>query len=610
MTSVPLMLLQADALFSGVDAKAMARLLGAMERVDFAPGQSLYQQGEAATALYLLTDGAARLTTQAGHDIGLQPRRCGEEAAAGLPRYACTVTADTALQAWRLPRAALAELARSQAGFGTNALLLLAPYLDGAPQTLQSKPKPDGAQAASAATLLGWTIAVLGPPLVYRLAQTSGLSDQAAVFSAILMAAVLMWVFSLVDEFIPPLLAVVATLFIGLAPPGVALAGFASPGLVTLLGVFALAAVIGASGLSYRTMLWLLTKLPDKPIWQQSALLLAGYVLSTITPSGNSRLALLVPLYRDMVDGLRLPRQGVMATALMAATFSGAMLFSPMLATSKASNITAVGLMPAAMQEQFLGLFWLAAAAVAAVAQTVLHLVAMRWLFRGDNPLPLPKDRIATQLALLGKLTGAEQIALGGFGFFLVGAATVSWHHVQPSLIAGCVLIGLLLSGLFGKQEFRQQLDWPMLFFLLGMDSITKIMGYLGLDTELAAAMSHSFGFIDGRIEWFILAALATTLILRLALPTVAGMLVAAVILMPVALAQGIHPWICVFLTAIFSDIWFLPYQTGVYTQVESQGLTQYFNESRFMVYNHLMNLSRVAVVFLSIPYWKWLGLL
>lgn len=588
----------------------MAKILGMMELVNFAPGQTIYRKGETATGLYLLGEGKVCLTTQAGQLIDLQSRRCGEEAAAGLLQYACTVTAETALQAWRLPQRALIDLSRSQKNFATNALLLLAPYLDGEPCTSPTLSKPGADQTVSPVTLLGWGSTVLAPVLMYLWATASGLSDQAAVFAAILAVSVLMWVFSLVDEFMPPILAVVATLFIGLAPPDVALAGFASPGLMTLLGVFALAAVIGASGLSYRTMLWLLTKIPDKPVWQQSALLVGGYVLSIITPSGNSRLALLVPLYRDMVEGLRLPRQGAMATALMAATFSGAMLFSPMLSTSKTSNITAISLMPEAMREQFLGLFWLAAAAVAAVGQTVLHLMAMRWVFRGENPMPLPRERIVSQLALLGKLTSAEKIALSGFGFFLIGAATVSWHHVQPSLIAGCVLIGLLVSGLFGKDEFRQQLDWPMLFFLLGMDSITKIMGYLGLDTELAAAMSNSFGFINGRIEWFILASLATTLLLRLALPTVAGMLVAAVILMPVAHAQGIHPWICIFLTAIFSDIWFFPYQTGAYTQVLSQGLTSYFNEPRFMIYNHLMNLARLAVVFLSIPYWKWLGLL
>lgn len=608
--ALPLARLQADALFAGAAPGVLARLLGALEPVAFAPDEVLCRRGDPAAALYLIETGAARLTTPTGRELPLQESRCGEEAAAGLAHYACTVTAATPVQAWRLPKSALADLVKARPGFAAEALLSLASHLGGERVDVPAKSGTAQADVVTKAELVGWVSVLVAPPLTYLAGLAVGFDTHAAIFTAILAAAILMWVFSLVDEFIPPLVAVVATLFIGLAPPTVALAGFASPGLMTLLGVFALSATISASGLSYRLMLWMLLKLPDRPVWQQSTLLAGGYLLSPITPSSNSRLSLLLPLYRDMLDGLRLPKRGIAATGLMAATFAGAMLFSPMLSTSKSSNITAISLLPTQVQEEFIGLFWLAAAGVAAIGLTLLHLAAMRWLFPGGNPAPLPKKRMAIQLKLLGPLRGVEKIALGGFAFFLIGAGTVSWHHIQPSWIAGCVLIGLLMSGVFGKQEFRQQLDWPMVFFLLGMDSITRIMSYLGLDTALARAMNDSFSFIHGRIDLFILAALATTLIVRLALPITAGMLVAVIILLPVANAQGIHTWICVFLTALFSDIWFAPYQNSVYTQIISQGLTTQFDVPRFMRYNQLMNLARVAVAFLSIPYWQWLGLI
>jgi di/tricarboxylate transporter len=602
--------LNADPLFSGVSSVLLARLLGAIEEVSFTQGDLLYRRGEPAAFMYLIAEGVVHLSTPSGREICLLTQHCGEESAVGISGYVCTATADSAVRALCIPKGALAELAKEKAEFAADAMLSLTSNIGGEPLELPAKPKAAKTASVSRTEIFGWILLLVLPPLLYLLCLHNGFAQQSAMFLAILAATVLMWVFTLVDEFIPPLVAVVATLFIGLAPSSVALAGFASAGLMTLVGVFALSAAIGSSGLSYRFMLWLLYKLPDRPVWQQSAMLTGGYLLSPITPSGNSRLSLLLPLYKDMLEGLRLPKGGVGATALMAATFSGAMLFSPMLSTSKSSNITAVNFLPLQIQEQFLGLYWLVAALVAATGMTLLHLAATRWLFAAENPAALPKERIATQLRLLGPMSGEERIALAGFVFFLAASGTVSWHHVPPSWIAGCVLIGLLIAGVLGKKEFRQQLDWPMVFFLLGMDGITRIMEHLGLNTVLARVMTEWFGFVAGRFEVFILAALVTTLIIRLALPITSGMLVSTIILLPVAMAQNIHPWLCVFLTALFSDIWFVPYQSSQYMQVVSSGFTAHYNVAGFMRYNHLMNAARVLVAFLSIPYWKWLGLI
>ena len=145
--------------------------------------------------------------------------------------------------------------------------------------------------------------------------------------------------------------------------------------MILLVGVYVLAIAISSSGLSYRFSLWLLIRLPDTPFWHQTALLISGYMLSPIMPSQNARLSLTLPFYRDIVDGLNLPRQGAAATALMASNFSGAMMFSAMLSTSKSANITALTMLPAQLQTQFQGIFWLVSAAVAAVSLSAMQLV-------------------------------------------------------------------------------------------------------------------------------------------------------------------------------------------------------------------------------------------
>jgi DASS family divalent anion:Na+ symporter len=461
------------------------------------------------------------------------------------------------------------------------------------------------------AELFGWSCVLVLPPLVYVLGLASGLGVEAAIFTAMLAAAVLLWVFGVVEEFVPALVVVVAALFIGLAPPNVALAGFSSPSLLLLIGVYALSAVISSSGLSYRLMLRLLLRLPDKPFWHQAVLLVSGYALSPLIPSTNTRLSLLKPLFNDMAAGLKLPLRGPAITALLAAMFGGALLFSPMMATSKSSNIAALNLLPSQVQAEFSGLFWLVAAAAAALFVTIAHLFVVSRLFPTTGEAPLPRQDLEGQLAAMGRLKPSEWVAATGFVFFLGGCATVSWHHVAPAYLAGCVLLGLLLTGTLLRKDFQQQIDWPMIFFLLGMDSMMRIMNHLGLTQALASAAGQIYGFVDGKMALFIIAALVTTLTVRLVLPVTAGMLTSAIILLPVAAAQGVNPWICIFCTAIFSDISFFRHQgTNGILQIHSSGLFGMADERGFIRYHFLMNAARVAAVFASIPWWQWLGLL
>ncbi|NDD29602.1 MAG: hypothetical protein EB084_15195, partial [Proteobacteria bacterium] len=403
-TADALVCLQACPLFASVPLPSLARMLGAMEACAIDAGDALYTEGESAEALFFITSGTVSLVLPSGREMRLAAPHCGEEALGGAPRRLCTARAATRVTAWRISADALSEVAATHKHLATDALLGLFQTVSDEPllTTPQRRPSAPSPSTADLKERIGWICAVLLPLIAGFATFIAGASVPIALFAAIMSVTVTMWVFSLVDEFIPPLVALVAILFTGLAPPLVALGGFANPTLMTLLGVFALSAVMAGSGLTYRLMLRLLRAIPDRPAWQQTALMLGGYALSPITPSGNNRLALMLPLYRDMREGLGLPRGGNAATALMAATFSGAMLFSPMMATSKSSNLVAVGLLPAQTQEQFMGLYWLVAAAVAALTCTALNALALRFIVPAENPAPLDKARLEAQLALRG----------------------------------------------------------------------------------------------------------------------------------------------------------------------------------------------------------------
>lgn len=61
--------------------------------------------------------------------------------------------------------------------------------------------------------VLGWLATIAVPPFAYWVAYHQGLSTQAAVFVGIITAVILLWVFALVDDYIPPLLGMSAAFF-------------------------------------------------------------------------------------------------------------------------------------------------------------------------------------------------------------------------------------------------------------------------------------------------------------------------------------------------------------------------------------------------------------
>ena len=585
----------------------LSRLIGQMDEVTFADGECLTREGDTPDAMYLITTGKAERLRGNEHLAILGANDLAGQEAAGLAQFAHTVRAVSDVRAWRIPKAALVQLCSAVPRLEATLIHSLSGDvgLSKAVVWVPTVHSPD----VPMRTLFGWSLTLALPPILFAASKVSGLSLQASIFIAIFTAVITMWVFSLVDEFVPPFLALVFMLFVGLAPPAVVLSSFASSSMMTLLGVFALAAMMTSSGLSNRIFLWLLIKLPNRPLWHQVSLILYGLVLSMGTPSANNRIALMMPAFDDMRLGLRLVPRSASVTALFSATFAGAFLFSSSLATSKSATISVFGFLPTHLQDDFGGLFWLSAAAFSTIVLLGCHFLASRWVFRDVEVAEVSRAMLADRLNLLGAPSLAEKVTASGFVLFLLGAMTTSVHHVSPAAVVGAVLIYLLVTGAMTKNDLQKNVDWPMIVFLISTDCLIKVMDYLGLTAELAQSLRGMSVFIHGDTYRFIGVALFVVLLLRLFFPIPAGMLLSAVILLPIAQSQGIHLWLCIFVITVFSDIWFFRYQATLYMIAVNAGVTAVMDERAFLRHNLLMNGARLLAVLGSIPLWSWMGL-
>lgn len=601
--------IQAEPLFARLSGRTLARLLGAAELRHVAAGQRVVQAGAPAAELLLVLQGALVVQTPSG-DVPSSVALAGEEVLAGAPTYVrdASAAADTVLIV--LPKRALLEVLAEMPALAQAAQRVLLASLSGTPVPEPTAIASGQPARTSRREVWGWSCALFLPLLQLGLGIHQGWALPNMLFLAILSATVAMWMFSLVDEFVPPLFAMAAMLLVDLAPAHVVLSGFASSGLILFVAVYVLGGVLVASGLSYRLILWMRVLLPDTPFWHGFALVASGYALSPIMPSSNSRMALVLPLYRDFCSAGGVQPGGRAHTRLAAATYAGSMNMSPMFLTSKSSNLIVFAMLPTQLQDEFQGLFWFVAALVCALVVTGGHFVLDRLFFGPGQALPASKDQVRQQLALLGPLGAEERFTLMGLALLVLGAAGVSWHHIPLPWVGGFILVALLLYGLVSKKNFQNYVDWPMVFFLLSLQGLTGVMEHLHLVDQIKPWIDGMADLLQHDIIRLVLLELVVVLVVRLALPITAGMVVSAILLMPLAAATGINPWLIGFLAAMFSDLWFFPYQSSTYTQLRAvDGKGRMFNEPLFLRFNLASCALRVLAVGLSIPYWDALDL-
>jgi len=603
--------LLADELIAKSNSQSLARLLPKITERTFNAGDFVYSADGKADFFYLLVDGKIQLISPQGRETHLLASRFGEEAGSDSSHYLTHARAVSNCTLLAVPRAAMKELVSANPLLKTDLLFSLTSHLSGERIARQVIAPVIQASITKPKVILGWLLALILPLLILEFGDHLDTARSGVIFLSIFSATVVMWVFSLVDDYIPGLFALLAALLTGLVPAPVILSGFASDGFLLALSILAFGAVVVSSGLSYRIMLLLLQRLPNTQFWHNAGLYLLGFFLTPIIPTANGRVALVSPFYADMMESLKLKPKGLAATRLAASCFGSISLFSAVFLTSKSVNFAVFGLLSPQEQDHFQWMTWCFTAIVAGAVLLIINGFAAAFWFRNSELPQLPKERVAEQIKLLGPVKNREWAAIISSLFLVVGLVTSSIHKVQPPWLGFVVLFGLLLCGTLNKKELKEKVDWIFLLYLSGITGMVAAFNFLGLDKDLGKALPGLGDYMHANFNGFVLLVFVLANLIRLAVPINATIVILATILMPVAQVAGISAWVVGFIILMFSETWFIPYQCSYYLQLrELNKKYGYYNEKSFLYFNALMNFARLAAIYASLPFWKLLGIL
>ncbi len=611
---VPLELLVAQLSHSPVLSRCtreeVARLVPFLRETRLQPGEFLCRAGQPASDIWLILKGTLRLKRADESALDVSDGLVGEEAALGIGCYLSDIVAVSratvvAFGGELAPGILKDQNTRAEpfgrALIGTYAL---APLADAPPQAASERITPGPAVWK----LLGWIAAVVSPIAVLQI-DGGPLRWEQRQLSAVLVSMAMLWIFGAVPPYVAGLLVVLTCVTLGIVPTAVVLSGFASNGFFLALSVFSLGAVLIDSGVISRLFLLLMKHAPRSAFGHDLAALLAGLLLTPIVPSALDRTRVLAPLAVESAQTLGYHARSRDKMRLMLSMFMGLTIFSPMFLTGGALNLVLFGSLPEQVQDAFPWLRWAAAALAATLTMAGAFLAAYFLVFRTAAPPREPRHTIDIQLAILGPVRSKEWLAVGGVVLFLGAVATESAHKIDHRLIALTVVCGYLVLGTLGKDQLNLRIDWSGLLMLGTLIGVIATIVHVGLHETIGAHLPALGEVMKYRPRIFV-AILASAVVLGgLFIPS-AGALI-AVLAVPLALFNGVNPWVVVFVILLMDDVWIFPYQSRVYRAfrgiVEPEGS---FNERLFLRFNVAMAAARVAALAVSVVYWEQLRVL
>ncbi|MCI5121020.1 MAG: TRAP transporter large permease subunit, partial [Candidatus Electrothrix sp. AUS4] len=414
-----------------------------------------------------------------------------------------------------------------------------------------------------------------------------------------------------VDEYIPSIMAVIAILVLDIAPPDVVLSGFTSGSFFMALSIFGLSAILTTSGVTYRIVINLFRFLPLSQFWHSLAIFITGIFLTPLFPSANGRIGIATPILLDMAESLGYKKGGKAATRLAIATFAGFTMFSSIFLSSKSMHFIVFGILPLQVRERFSWGYWLYASLIAGFVLLAFYFFLTQIMFQNSDRPRLSRDIIKAQYEVLGPLSAQEWAAIGGIALFALGVATSSIHKIQLPWVGFAVLYLILVLGFLPKKDFKNHVDWTFLLYLGALIGLIKTISYLGLDTLLGQEFVWLGKYMKNDFYLFVPLLSICTMFLRLFIPNTATVAILSSVLFPIALSNGINPWIIGFIILIMSDSWVMPYQCSYYLLFdELTSSKRIFSKAMMLQFNLISIFFRVAAIYASIPFWKSIGIL
>lgn len=460
-------------------------------------------------------------------------------------------------------------------------------------------------------TVLGWLLTLLSSLIVHIIMEHSNTTLAYSEFSITLTAALVMWVFRLVPEYIPSLLIIFAGIMLHIAPQHIILSGFSSDSFFFALSVFSIGALLTKSRLFYRLSLMTLIKLPFKQSLLQKCLFFLGALMTPMMSVQSSRVALMAPLLDDILESSKIKPHSASANALANSAFNGCILLSTIFLTGKSSNFIIYGLLSEQHQWQGNWFSWLWLAAFPGLILITLFFILQSMFFKPGKNLNINRFKLKKELYLLSKLSFDEYIAILAIVLFMTGTLFSTWLHISAAWICLGIFTLLIGSGALNSKEIQSKLNWSFLFYFGAIIGVMRTIQNIGIDVWLINHFHWLSHLAQSNAACFITLIYFISWLGGLFLGTMIAPAIVFTAVIPFAIQSPVSNWIIAFVILMATEAWIFPYQSSYYLCFEELlKRNNNFLLKPLLKLNAWFTLIKLFVILASIPFWYVLGVL
>ena len=170
-------------------------------------------------------------------------------------------------------------------------------------------------------------------------------------------------------------------------------------------------------------------------------------------------------------------------------------------------------------------------------------------------------------------------------------------------------LLVAILAGCFTRQTF-QDLDWNFLVFFAVALSIANLSVELQMDQAMAGLISPVLGQLGASPLLFVLTVAVLMLVIRLVLDPFQAVILLTLVLVPVASALDIDPWVVVVTLLATTAMWYFPSQTSPYLIAYSASEGRLFSHAQARSASFVFTGVILLALALTVPIWHLMGLL